>query len=481
MSSVMRHETAAPLTADSVAAQEAPALWLTSGRQGALPIVVALCGDTAVREQNVEQTRQLLERELHTLQQRYPHSPIALAAPSPLLHLAHAAACKAGAFAVAEECHATCDVLIESPHGGTSGTPRVRVTAPRRPTWEPSPAEHRDALERTDLFNREALRCMAQWPEDIVASARSLAVPEGVEVPDAAKRLRDVFAVANLLALHAQKRMRWALYILFGIGVVATILFAMFHIYDLKSAGWAFGSTVLLGVGAYQVAKRSKVHERYVEYRTLAESARIQFYWRACGVPDCTRDHCTAQLPTNLAWIHDALLSIVRSSGVAASPISADALRATLAGWIAEQGRYFRRSAPRAHRRFSRWNRLANGLFIAWVIVGGVLLLGETCCAASLIEWKWISFIAVLLPAFSAIIVGFLAKIAMGYQAKHYHRMASIYARAEAQLANAAPDELRRVAVELGRQALQENVQWAAVLTEQGIDPPPTPFTKRLE
>ena len=478
MSTLLRDQTVPP---DPFQAQEAPALWITSGRQGALPIVVALCGDTAVREQNVEQTRQLLERELHALQRRYPHSPIALAAPSPLLHVAHAAACRTGAFAVAEECHATCDVLIESPHDGTTDTPRVRLTAPRRPTWEPSPAEHRDALERTDLFNREALRCMAQWAGEIDASARSLAVLESAELGDAAKRLRDVFAIANLLALHAQKKMRWALYILFGIGVIATILFAIFHIDEEKWAAWAFGGVVLAGIGAYQLAKRSKVHERYVEYRTLAESARIQFYWHACGVPDCTRDHCTAQLPTNLAWIHDALLSIVRSSGRAAESVGADALRATLAGWISEQGRYFRRNAPRAHRSFSRCNWLANAFFIAWVIVGGVLLLREACCADWPVWWKAISFTAVLLPAFSAIIVAFLAKIAMGYQAKHYHRMASIYGRAEAQLANAAPEELRRVSVELGRQALQENVQWAAVLTEQGLDPPPTPFTKRLE
>jgi len=49
MSSLLRDETAAPLAADAVTAQEAPALWLTSGRQGALPIVVALCGAGAVR------------------------------------------------------------------------------------------------------------------------------------------------------------------------------------------------------------------------------------------------------------------------------------------------------------------------------------------------------------------------------------------------------------------------------------------------
>ena len=481
MSSLLREETAAPLAANAVAAQEAPALWLTSGQQGALPIVVALCGDAAVREQNVEQTVQLLERELHALQQRYPHSPIALAAPSPLIHLAHAAACRAGAFAVAEECHATCDVLIDTAHDGTTGTPRVRLMPPRRQIWEPSPAEHRDALERTDFFNREALRCIAQWPREIHASARSLAVPETGELTDPAKRLRDVFAVANVLALHAQKSVRRALYALFSIGAFATALFATFHVYEKNWVRWWFGIALLSGIGVYQFVKRSKIHEHYVEYRTLAESARIQFYWHACGVPDSTRDHCTAQLPTNLAWVHDALLSIVRSPGASTtSTASPETLRATLAGWIGEQGKYFQRSARPAQRRFSFWNRLANWLFYVWIPLGLALLFFQ----ASLAQFPWlqlISFVALLLPACSGIIHGLLAKIAMAYQAKHYHRMASIYARAEAQLANAAPDELRRVALELGRQALQENVQWAAVLTEQGIDPPPTPFTKRLE
>ena len=450
---------------------------------GALPIVVSICGPADLTERDADRARPSLVRQLRRLKRRYAHSSFAVATDGShgLQHLASAAAAEVDGLSVAGECCATCDLSlhVESAEAGGPDT-RVRLERRRRRAWDDRDELRTVQLEHADTYNRDAARQRAKYADRVVASERALVMPEGVEPSFAAARLRDIFATADSLAARHQVLLYAAFALVTGLGLIATVLLALLHVLNAEWARYWFVLFVGLAFAAWYVAKRLRIHERYIEYRALAESARIQFYWHACGIGESTRDHCSNQMPQRLAWVQQALLSIMQVTAprTAAAP-DAPRTAAILQAWVDDQARYFLRTWRTARARYRLCHRAAMTLYViaALAEVANVLTPGSLMQAHKPLEHA-LSLTAVILLALATIIMAYVTKIATVYQVQHYRRMSGIYAEAQQKLVEPSAPALHRIAVDLGRQALHENAQWAAVLTQQPIDPPPSPFTK---
>ena len=49
---------------------------------------------------------------------------------------------------------------------------------------------------------------------------------------------------------------------------------------------YVFLAFFLAGVGVAGIARRREWHRKYLDYRSLAEGLRVQFYWRRAGIAD---------------------------------------------------------------------------------------------------------------------------------------------------------------------------------------------------
>ena len=101
-------------------------------------------------------------------------------------------------------------------------------------------------------------------------------------LPDGIDDINDTFCIADWLAIHYQKK---TILTLRSIHVLAFLMGLMYILYlDLASLSYymfAFLAFFLVSASIHYVAKRDGWHRKYLDYRTLAEGLRVQFYWAA--------------------------------------------------------------------------------------------------------------------------------------------------------------------------------------------------------
>ena len=69
---------------------------------------------------------------------------------------------------------------------------------------------------------------------------------------------------------------------------------------------------MLAAVGINALAVRGAWHRKYLDYRTLAEGLRVQFYWAAAGVTSgnvtkFAHDNFLQMQDTELGWIRNVM------------------------------------------------------------------------------------------------------------------------------------------------------------------------------
>ena len=128
-------------------------------------------------------------------------------------------------------------------------------------------------MEREAEFNREKETCTAPLTH----------IEKDIEDPTLIK-IDEVYGAADSLSLqHAEKYRR----IIFALSVAGTLLAIAFLLYD--EVYWygmilACGVLILMLFGINRLARRLHCHRKYLEYRLLAEGARVQYYLCRAGL-----------------------------------------------------------------------------------------------------------------------------------------------------------------------------------------------------
>ena len=140
------------------------------------------------------------------------------------------------------------------------------------------------------------------WGELIADSA--MGAPRREALQEILYRYEYADALAGIYARRTYDRIG-KMFVLGGMAVLSIELYA--HMgqnlsYWLASCFFFLG-TVLLYLQSY----RRKSHEKYVEYRALAESLRVQFFWACASLTESASDHYPHTLVTELGWVRSAL------------------------------------------------------------------------------------------------------------------------------------------------------------------------------
>ena len=91
-----------------------------------------------------------------------------------------------------------------------------------------------------------------------------------------------------LIVLQAAATAFFSLMILFSTSAIFTILYAV---------------TYVLLTGLMWLHKERREHARYIEYRSLAESIRIQYHWGILGINDSVTMNCYGYLKNGMSWM----------------------------------------------------------------------------------------------------------------------------------------------------------------------------------
>ncbi len=335
---------------------------------------------------------------------------------------------------------------------------------------------HQRILRRMDRFNRDADRCwnaLARQREQsmgwVIAGEAAKALPATVQAA-----LRN-YGVADALALHFQ---RWSLRSMRAIVLLVMLAAICYHLYS----SWALRPHWLLivylatFVAAYIVYACHwglDTHNRYLDYRALAEGLRVRLFWRLAGIKTQVADRYLSKQHSEMDWIRQA----IRVWTTPANAHAADAfdppdrahLQLVLDCWVTDQKKYFQKSARTNERRALGCVVLSSGFFFLAGFGLAVVKVFIPSHDPLIVVLSLTLVAAALLQVYSRV---------LGYaeQAQQYNRMQKIFARGEnvlrKHLGAGELDQAQQVIQDLGEEALIENGEWLLLHRSQPVEVP---------
>jgi hypothetical protein len=344
-----------------------------------------------------------------------------------------------------------------------------------RPRSPDMPLRYRKVFAHANEFSREAQTFAASIATECYPL---LTAEQAATLPDGLRDINQVFCAADWLAIRYQKRVLLTL----KVGHVCALLTGIGYITytDLATTPIIVGLIILLmltSVGANAVAVRGSWHRKYLDYRTLAEGLRVQFYWAAGGVTSgnvskFAHDNFLQMQDPELGWIRN----VMRVAGTECD-VHPDSSRAGLefavAEWIGDddsgQLGYYRKKARMRivqHERTQRIGRI--GVWVTIVALAALLFVGAGIPDAMKTPVVYTMGVVLLMVGIRQ---SYAKSTAEAELIKQYEFMYRIFRNARRRIDEADNDaDRRRLLKILGDAALEEHAEWILIHRERSID-----------
>lgn len=269
-------------------------------------------------------------------------------------------------------------------------TPRLRGTGKAHPAGQLKwlyPEQHQwrqghkgvdQQLNMLDRYNADVARLDANFAGDRSVSL----VPVSVQC-DAAKtreaELIDLrYRAADRLSQLMQMRARAAYLVTTIIGLLALSFYQLnvhYHTHRPQFLG-IFGIFMLGSVIIYVIVRKRGVHERFLDYRSLAESLRVQFFWRICGMKEQVIEHLVPRLRDELIWQRLSLVGCAEGPSEPPGEMSPEeslrGLRCARDYWVHDQRSYFTRRTARRKEQADWHSAITTSLVLTGLILVGM-------------------------------------------------------------------------------------------------------------
>ena len=345
----------------------------------------------------------------------------------------------------------------------------------KQPRGKDIPEQHKRIFANSAEFSRDAGRYAdvietSKYP--LYEEADANALPPGVA------DINRLFCIADVLAIQYQKFTLRTLRINHVLAFLMGLMFILFS--DMSTQANFMVAFLLFFVTAaavQAVAKRRGWHRKYLDYRTLAEGLRVQFYWAVAGVRNenvskFTHDNFLQTQDPELGWIRN----VMRVAGTRCDidPNTDPAgLDFVLREWIGDAnggqlGYFTKKSMERIAK-----NRNTERLGAISLLVSVAVVIAFIAGGSRLPE-PWFDPMMVLMGVtllLFGIRQGYAYATAEKDLIKQYEFMLRIFSNASRRL-DRAEDliERRQILRALGGSALDEHAEWLLMHRDRSID-----------
>ncbi|MGI9224160.1 MAG: hypothetical protein ACR2QX_06755 [Woeseiaceae bacterium] len=345
----------------------------------------------------------------------------------------------------------------------------------QNPRSKEMPRQHQLIFERSGEFSRDAI----QYAEEIDAEKYPLYSDEQSErLPPGVDDINGLFCIADWLAILYQKKVLLTLRVTHLLAFLMGLMFLLYT--DVKVWPYfmfAFLAFFVLSAGIQQAASRRGWHRRYLDYRTLAEGLRVQFYWAVAGVGSdneskYTHDNFLQTQDPELGWIRN----IMRVAGTECDVnrnTSPAGLEFVISEWIGDgnsgQLGYFAKKSSERIRRNRFTERLGHLSLLTSVAVVLVFL-----TVGSRLPETWSGPLMVVMGTMLLLFgirQGYAYATAEKDLIKQYEFMFRLFENARRRLDDAEDAEEQRLILRaLGGSALDEHAEWILMHRDRTID-----------
>ena len=239
----------------------------------------------------------------------------------------------------------------------------------------------------------------------------------------------------------------------------------------------AFLLFFVLSAGAQVLAKRRGWHRKYLDYRTLAEGLRVQFYLSAAGITNdneskFTHDNFLQTQDPELGWIRNVMR--VAGTRCDADRLETDeGLEFAIREWVGDvttgQLAYYKRKAEQWVRRNRNTERLSMFSLLISIVVILLILIGGDTFGDRFVDPLFVLMGSILLAY--GVRQGYAQSTAEKELIKQYEFMLRVFYNAKRRLDGADDDtERRQVLRALGGSCLDEHAEWILMHRDRSIE-----------
>ncbi|HSG97547.1 MAG TPA: hypothetical protein VLA11_06115 [Woeseiaceae bacterium] len=343
-----------------------------------------------------------------------------------------------------------------------------------KPRQRDLPQQHQLIFSRSSEFSDDAIRFRARIETESYAL---LEEEDAARLPRGVANINHVFCMADWLAIHYQKltlRMLKITHVLTFLMGFMFILFSDLRTQEIYMVG--FLAFFALSAGAHVLAKRKGWQRKYLDYRTLAEGLRVQFYLSAAGITGdneskFTHDNFLQTQDPELGWIRN----VMRVAGTRCDVdriVSQAGLAFALKMWIGDnetgQLGYYRRKAAQWIKRNRNTERLSALALAASIIVILLIIFGGTF-GETYIDVLFVLMGSILLAY--GVRQGYAQSTAEKELIKQYEFMLRVFHNSKRRLDGAEDDDERhQILRALGGSCLDEHAEWILMHRDRSID-----------
>ena len=309
------------------------------------------------------------------------------------------------------------------------------------------------------------------------------------------------FAWADHLAIHYGNLYRSSYFFNYLFAALAVFL----ALFDLVAGGFGFGSKTLwisievsiivLILSVTTAGKRGRWHEKWIDYRQLAEELRqYRLYFLTLGRVTREEDFASGEAGESASWVDWYFRATRREAGMTAGRFGASETRriaeTILTQEIRPQIAYHSRKAETLHKMEHRLHILGEIAFAATLLVcllylsivffksGDIGGFKDIAYKAEKVAKGWVTMLTGFLPALGAAFFGIRVQGEFGSTAERSHATASqleaIAAKFEALSTAESPkiEKLRAGVEEAARAMLLENTDWRLLYISKPLNLP---------
>jgi len=348
------------------------------------------------------------------------------------------------------------------------------TTDDEQPRTAKLPARHRRVFERSTEFGREA----RERADEIERSSYPLlGNTDAAELPAGLIDIDRVFCAADWLAIHYQRRFLLTLrssHVCVFLTGLAYISYTDF--YSARLFLFLVLGLIVAGSAINRVAARGAWHRKYLDYRTLAEGLRVQFYWAAAGVTTGSatkfaHDNFLQMQDTELGWIRN-VMRVAGTECDARPGAGRHGLEFTVREWIGDEregqlGYYLRKAQERVIKRDNTHRIARIGVWASAATLAVLMFVGAGVpmgVQAPLVYGMGCVLLAV------GVRQSYAKGTAEAELIKQYEFMARIFSNARRRIGEAGDDATKRgILKSLGDAALEEHAQWILMHRERSV------------
>ncbi len=383
------------------------------------------------------------------------------------------------------------------------GTP---VVGPLYPDYPIAGYLYEEILARLDGYNGDISKMRLQSADSIDLSYRRFVThtytenseqkSEVFSFDQSENLLINRYSAADALSSHYQIKRRWDIIFLIVLAFSALLIFELYSGPLAKS--WLmilYSAIYLLGSFYYLFRiKAGKHHEKYIQYRGIAEGLRVQFFWHLSGIGARVSDkYLTKQKGPN-DWIRIALNNALLLCNANAGQSQQcqqfqnddtsylDGIFTAHKLWMLNQYDYYSRAWPKKEKKAYLQKKAEAVLFAIGLLLAVVIVCLDAYRSAAVGIHSWIVFAVGFLPVVIASYKVFAELFAFSRLARKYKWMMMTYSIALHEFERiknsyghdpeAFVRKSRKLFYDIGTEALLENDEWIGVFEEKAPEMP---------